>query len=150
MRHGLYILIFFSVCWLAVGCSTSGGGAPFDPGDQIPPVITGFTIAPPAGDWHAGPCIIEVHATDETSMGLVTARISGPNASGDPVILELVAGTADTYIGSGPVPANTNANGQPNTYWVTAWAADAEGNSSTVEQSLSFSVPAPDGPPPPP
>ncbi|HEY3416193.1 MAG TPA: hypothetical protein VGM23_04845 [Armatimonadota bacterium] len=150
MRHGLVILCVISGWWLLAGCSTSGGGAPYQDVDRTPPVISSFNITPPPSDWHGGPCIIEIHATDETEMALVTARISGPNAPADAVVLQLVAGTTDSYVGTGTMPANTNANGQPNAYWVTAWATDKEGNSSTVDHSLSISIPAPDGPPPPP
>ncbi len=130
---------------LLAGCSTSGGGAKLATKDTTAPVVSGFTIDPPRGGWHAGTCALSLQATDDTGVTSVTARISGPNADAAPVALSLTSG--HTYTGTLTVPANVNSDGSDNTYLVTAWAMDAAGNTTPVDQSLAFTVPAPDGPP---
>lgn len=133
---------------IVAGCSTSGGGAQLQVKDTTAPVVRDFAITPPTGDWHAGPCSVSLQASDDVGVAEVTARISGPNANAAPVPLPCVGGAA--YAGTLPVPANVNSNGRDNTYQVTAWAVDAAGNTTPVAASLTFTVPASAGPPPPP
>jgi len=135
---------------LLMGCSSSGGGAPYTPRDNEYPVVSEFSITPPNNGWRAGACQIQLRATDNVAVASVVARINGPDSSGDAVPLSLTPGSGGLYQGSGTVPANSNSNGQVNTYYVTAWAQDKAGNSTPVASSLTLSVPAPDGPVPPP
>ncbi|HOF88062.1 MAG TPA: hypothetical protein PLZ36_08180, partial [Armatimonadota bacterium] len=74
--------------------------------------------------------------------------ISGPGASGD--AFPLAATTPGRYQGEVPVPANTNSTGAAQTYYITVWAWDAEGNSGAARESLPVTVPAPEAPLPPP
>ena len=152
MRCGRYAFSIFMLIGIALftGCSSNGGGAPYVETDRVPPVVSDFAITPPNGDWRAGSCAIELRATDNEGVTSVLASVSGPGAAGDVVSLTLVEGSADLYRGSGVAPPNTDGAGRTNTYWVTAWALDEAGNSTTVEESLSFTIPPPDAPLPPP
>jgi len=143
------LLIGMSLCVLlwCGGCSSSGGGAPYTEGDHTPPTLSDFSITPPQNGWRAGDCIIEVKATDNIKVASVSARVSGPNVDGGSVPLLPVTGTPNLYRGKAPVPANTDPNGMTNTYFVTAWATDNDGNSSTVDKSLMLTVPPPEAPP---
>jgi hypothetical protein len=142
------IILFYS---LAIsGCSSSGGGAPYTPRDRTAPEIQDFTLAPPAGTWRGGTGQVNVVAADNVGVTSVIARISGPGAVEDAIPLAPVAGLAGRYRGDVPVPANTNSNSAANTYYVTVWAQDAEGNSGSAQESLSVVVPPPDAPLPPP
>jgi hypothetical protein len=146
-----YSVALASIIGIAGGCSSSGGGAPMIARDTTPPVITAFEISPPSAGWRAGLCGIHITATDSTSsVESVTARITGPGSDGEAITLTPMLGAPGTYMGTGLVPANTNSDGTANSYFVTAWAQDPSGNSTTVAESLSFTVPAPDGPLPPP
>jgi len=135
---------------LLAGCHSSGGGAPFTEEDRVAPVVSDFTVEPPANGWRAGACRVTLRASDNQQVAGVVARLSGPNAPSDPTALALVAGTRDQYQGDVPVPANTNSNGVANNYFLTAWAQDNVGNSTSVAESVTFTVPAPEGPHPPP
>ncbi len=149
-RHTILSICGIGLTLALAGCQSNGGGAAFTEQDLVPPVVSGFTITAPAGGWRAGACRVSLHATDNQQVTSVVARLSGPNAPTDPTALALVSGTADQYQGDVPVPANINSDGSPVTYYVTAWAIDNAGNSTSVENSLSFTVPAPEAPQPPP
>ncbi len=135
-----------------MGCSTNGGGASPRDDDTVPPTIADFTLSPPelAEGWRGGSFTVEVRAEDDLRIGKVQARLTGPGASDAAITLTLIPGSDHRYRGVGTAPANTNVTGGANTYFVTAWAQDAAGNSSAVERSLSFTVPAPEAPLPPP
>lgn len=154
IRHWMIsVTLVVAACLLAVGlggCSTSGGGAQYDQGDVTPPTVGDFAISPPNGGWRAGPCQVTLRADDNVKVASVIARIAGPGAGSDPIALTLETGTKDLYQGNIPVPANTNSDGTTNTYSITAWAIDAAGNSTAVDQSLTFTVPPADVPSPPP
>jgi hypothetical protein len=123
---------------------------PYDPGDPEMPMVSEFALTPPADGWRGGTCYVRLMATDNVKVKDVTARLTGPGAPTDAVVLSLVSGTVQYYQGSVTVPANTNADGKDNTYYVTAWAKDDAGNTTSVEQSLSFTVPGAETPPGPP
>lgn len=145
MRYWILCPIFGVVmCGLLAGCTSSGGGASYEERDTIPPRITSFDITPPAGDWRGGACQITVAATDNDAVADVMAGISGPGINTQ---VPLTGSAATSYVGSVSVPPNTHGDGKANTYYVTAWALDASGNSSTVTESLSFAIAAPEGPP---
>ncbi len=113
-------------------------------------MVSDFAITPPNNGWRAGLCQITLTATDNKAVTSVVARISGTGASADPITLSEVANAPHHYQGSGKVPANTNSDGKANSYSVTAWAVDDAGNSTTVAQSLSFTIPAVEAPQAPP
>lgn len=141
------MLVALCVC---AGCSSSGGGAPFQDRDRVAPVVSDFSITPPSGGWRAGTCQIRMRAWDNERIESVTARISGAGYLSDPIVLSLKAGTKDQYEGSSVVPPNLNSEGKAATYSITAWATDNASNSTAVPDSLTFAVPAPDAPLPPP
>lgn len=140
--------VIISIVAILAGCSSSGGGAPFTPRDLTAPTITDFTLTPPASGWRAGACRVNVSAADNVGVTGVIARISGPGATTDAIPIPPAGNSR--YAGDVPVPPNTNSDGTANTYFITVWAQDAEGNNGSSDKSLSVVVPAPDGPLPPP
>jgi hypothetical protein len=148
MKTILFTLCVVSAALLLAGCSSSGGGAPYTPRDRTAPTVTDFTAAPADGAWRGGPCRVTVAATDNVAVTAVIARISGPGATADAVPVPPAG--AGQYQGDVPVPPNTNSNGAANTYFITVWAHDAEGNTGASAQSIQVMVPAPEGPLPPP
>ncbi|MHB9130730.1 MAG: hypothetical protein ACYDBB_06530 [Armatimonadota bacterium] len=150
MYRWMILLSILLVDVLLIGCASSGGGAPYQDTDHVPPVVSGFAVTPPTRGWRGGDFTVEMHATDNIHIGSVYARVTGPYAGDSAITMSLISGSTDLYRGTGQAPANTNSNGTANTYHVAAWAVDDDGNSTTVDQSLSFTVPAPDGPLPPP
>lgn len=144
----VFVCSLFLGALLLSGCSSSGGGAPYTPRDRTAPTVTDFTVTPADAAWRGGPCRVTVTAADNVGVTAVIARISGPGATSDAVPVPPAGG--GLYRGDVPVPPNTNSNGAANTYYITVWAQDAEGNSGASAQSLSVVVPAPDGPLPPP
>lgn len=131
---------------MLAGCTSSGGGASYEARDTTPPSVANFAITPPDGSWRGGTCQVAVTATDNDQVAQVVAGISGPGLNTQ-VPLTKATSSSSSYQGGITIPANTNGDGRTNTYYVTAWAIDATGNSSTVTQSLSFTVTSPDGPP---
>ncbi len=142
----LCIIGFYAL--VIAGCSSSGGGAPYTPRDRTAPAVGEFTLVPPDHGWRGGACGVTATATDNVGVTSVVARISGPGASGD--AFQLMVTAPGRYQGDVPVPANTNNTGQANTYYITVWAWDAEGNSGSALESLPVTVPAPEAPLPPP
>lgn len=141
------IVIFgFILSGLLAGCSSTGGGASYEERDTIPPLVSNFAITPPNNAWRGGACQITVTATDNDQVQQVVAGISGPGVNSQAPLSSVSAGSTN-YQGNVTVPPNTNGDGSANTYYVTVWALDASGNSSTVTDSLSFIVSAPNGPP---
>ncbi len=134
--------VVLALCLLC-GCSSSGGGAAYTAPNTTPPTVSDFAITAPQNGWQAGNCIIQLRATDKAGVATVTATVSGPNINGGSVPMQLVSGSGNLYQGSVAVPSNVSATGITNTYFVTAWATDTAGNSTSVAQSLSFSIPPP-------
>ena len=126
---------------LLSGCGGGGGsGGPAVTG----PAVSGLTIGG-APKFTGGPVTLSGHVTASAGVSTVVAKVTRPEGTMTSVPLSNVGG--DLYTGVFNAPANDSTAAK--TYSVVIVAADSAGR-STTSVPMTFSVPCPVAPPPPP
>jgi len=126
---------------LLAGC---GGGGGSGSSDSAAPTVSGVTISG-APKFSGGPITVSGHVSAGSGVSSVAARVTYPE--GTVVSAPLANAGGDLYTGVFNAPANNTAAAK--NYSVVVVVTDGAGKSAT-SSIMTFSVPCPIAPPPPP